>query len=141
MDIKECVESGLLKASQKDIRKAKRSLEVSKNKLNKAIRLKESKFYEDAAVNAYSSMFHAGRALLFADGFVEKSHYGLYVYLREKYGNKIEPRFINELDSLRLERHEILYSLETIVMNPGETEEIISIARDFLRAVEKLLES
>ena len=139
MDIKECLEKGLLKESVKDINKALRSIKISKNKLDRAIRLKDKGFLEDAVVNIYSTMFHAGRALLFKDGFREKSHYGLYVYIKEKYKDKIEIRFLNELDALRIGRHEILYSLESARINKGDVEDIISVAKDFISAVEKLM--
>lgn len=139
MDVKECIEKGLLKETKKDIEKTHRSIEVARNKLNKAMKLQESEFYEEAVVNAYSSMFHAGRALLFKDGMKEKSHYGLYIYIREKYKNKLEPRFINELDSLRLERHEILYSLDTIKIEKQACKDVISVAKDFVSAIEKII--
>jgi len=139
MDIKECLAKGLLKESVKDINKALRSIEISKNKVNRAIRLKNKGFLEDAVVNIYSSMFHAGRALLFKDGFNEKSHYGLYVYIKEKYKDKLEIRFLNELDALRIGRHEILYSLESTKINKGDVEDVISVAKDFTSAVEKLV--
>ena len=84
-------------------------------------------------------MFHAGRALLFKDGFNEKSHYGLYVYIKEKYKDKLEIRFLNELDALRIGRHEILYSLESTKINKGDVEDVISVAKDFTSAVEKLV--
>jgi len=139
MDIKECLEKSLLKESVKDINKALRSIEISKNKLDRAIRLKDKGFLEDAIVNIYSTMFHAGRALLFKDGFKEKSHYGLYVYIKEKYKDKLEIRFLNELDALRIGRHEILYSLESAKINKEDVEDIISVAKDFISAVEKLM--
>jgi uncharacterized protein (UPF0332 family) len=139
MNIDECIEKGLLKKDIADGRKALRSITVAKNKLSKANKLKEAGFEEDAILNAYSAMFHAARALLFLDGFREKSHYALLVYLKEKYRTKLEPRFINELDSLRLERHEILYSLDTVKISKTEVQDIISIANDFISSMEKLV--
>ena len=139
MEIEECLEKSSFLESVKGSNKALRSIEISKNKLDRAIRLKDKGFLEDAIVNIYSTMFHAGRALLFKDGFKEKSHYGLYVYIKEKYKDKLEIRFLNELDALRIGRHEILYSLESAKINKEDVEDIISVAKDFISAVEKLM--
>jgi len=139
MDIHECLERGLLKTDIPDGKKAARSLAVARLRLIKASKLATAGFSDDAIVNAYAAMFHAGRALLFRDGFREKSHYGLYVYIGERYRDKLEPRFISELDSLRLERHEIMYSLDTIGVSQDESKHVITVAKDFVVAVEKIL--
>jgi uncharacterized protein (UPF0332 family) len=139
MDIRECLERDLLKKDVPDSRKAARSVAVARLRLSKAAKLISAEFFDEALVNAYAAMFHAGRALLFKDGFREKSHYGLYVYISEKYRDKLEPRFISELDSLRLERHAIMYSLESIGVSRKEAEDILGIAKDFVAALEKLL--
>lgn len=139
MDIKECLEKGLLKQAGPDSKKALRSLDVAKSKLLKAGMLFEKGFYEDAVVKSYSAMFHAGRGVLFKDGFSEKSHYAIYVYLSECYRTKLEPRFLSELDSLRLERHEILYSLEEPSISRDEASDILAVVKDFIQAVEKIM--
>jgi len=139
MDIEECFEKGLLKKETPDIEKSKKSVEMAKYKLERARRLFELKVFEETLVNAYSAMFHAGRALLFKDGVREKSHYGLFVYIKEKYSDKMERKFINELNALRLERHEISYGLEKSEVEEVEAESVIKVSKDFISAVEKLL--
>ena len=129
----------MLKKDIPDIKKAKKAIEIAKHKLEIAERIFDIEIYEEAIINAYSAMFHAGRALLFRDGFKEKSHFGLFVYIKELYQNKIEPRFINELNALRLERHELLYGLEKPEVREVEAEDIIAVDRDFIKAIEKLL--
>lgn len=141
MDVRECLERGLLKADVPDNRKAQRSLIVARLRLSKAARLIAAGFFDDAIVNAYSAMFHAGGALLFKDGFREKSHYGLYVYVSERYKDRLEPRFISELDSLRLERHEIMYSLDAKSIPQNETKAVLKVAKDFVAAIEKIIRS
>lgn len=61
------------------------------------------------------------------------------VYLREKYQHMLEPRFLHELNSLRLERHEILYSLENLEVTKEEAEHMIALAKDFISAIEAML--
>ena len=133
MNVKECFEKGLLKLDKIDLEKAKKSLEIAKHKLEIAKKVFDIELYEETITNSYSSMFHAARALLFKDGIKEKSHYGLFVYIQEKYKDKIEPRFINELNSLRLERHELLYGLEKSNINEIEAEDIIGIVGNFIK--------
>ena len=139
MDVRECLERGLLKEDAPDSKKAERSLAVAKFRLSKAAKLLAAGFSDDAVVNAYSAMFHAGRSLLFKDGFREKSHYGLYVYVSERYKERLEPRFISELDSLREVRHAIMYSLERIAVSHSEANDILMTARNFVSAVEKIV--
>ena len=81
---------GLLKKDKPDIKKAKKSIEIAYHKLDIAKRTFNVKIYEVSIVNAYASMFHAARALLFKDGVKEKSHYGLFIYIKEKYIDKID---------------------------------------------------
>lgn len=139
MDIGECLEKGLLKEDKKDIEKAKKSIEIARYKLSIAKRTFDVKIFEESIINAYAAMFHAGRSLLFKDGFKEKSHYGLFVYIKEKYSDKLEPRFINELNALRLERHELLYGLEKQEIKEVEAEDIIKIAEDFIKVIKDLI--
>ncbi len=85
-------------------------------------------------------MFHAARALLFKDGHKERSHYALCIYVKERYGTKIEMKYIHELNTLRMQRHDIMYGLEERPeIMEIETESAISVATGFLGAVKKLL--
>jgi len=140
MDLKECFEKELLKKDIPDIEKAKKSIEIARHKLENANKALNAQIFEDAVIDAYTSMFHASRAILFKDGIKERSHYAIYVYLKEKYKDKLEPRFLNELNSLRMERHELMYGLEKASeIKEIEANDVILIAQDFIDAVEKLL--
>lgn len=139
MELSECFEKGLLKKDRPSIEIAKKSIEMAKKKLGKARKLFELKMQEESLTSSYSAMFHAGRALLFKDGIREKSHYGLYVYLKEKFSDRIERRFLNEFDSLRQSRHEISYGLETVHISLEEAKEILKIANEFVELIEKIV--
>ena len=139
MDIKTCFEKGLLKKDIPDREKARKSIEIARHKLEIARANLDIKIYEETIINGYAAMFHAARALLFRDGISENSHFGVYVYIKEKYRNKLEARFINELNALRLERHELWYGLEKSEIKEVEGENALSVAKDFVNAVEKLL--
>ncbi|NQU78782.1 HEPN domain-containing protein [Candidatus Woesearchaeota archaeon] len=139
MDVNGCFEKGLLRKDVPDVRKSKKSVEVAKHKLDLARRLLDLKIFEETITNSYSAMFHSARALLFRDGVREKSHYALFLYIKERYSDKLERRFINELNVLRLERHEINYGLERTDIDEGEAEEVVKISGEFIKAVEKII--
>lgn len=139
MNVEDCFEKGLLKKENPDIEKSQRSIEMSKYKLGLAKRLFDLKIFDETITNSYSAMFHAARALLFKDGIKEKSHYALFLYIKENYANKLERRFINELNALRLARHDIHYGLEKPEVKKVEAEDVIKVTEDFILAVENIL--
>ena len=139
MDVKECLEKGLLKKERPDIEKTKRSLDMADEKLKLAQRSIEAGIYENALLNIYSAVFHAERALLFRDGYKERSHFATYVYIKERYASLLEPRLINEINNLRIERHGILYGLEGREIGKEEVESILLISGDFVNAVKRII--
>ena len=140
MNVEDCLEQGLLAKSKSDSEKAFSSMDMAQHKLELAEVEFKHKLFESAIISAYASMFHSARALLFRDGFKERSHFALYVYVNEKYRAKIERKYLSELNSLRLQRHDLLYGLERSSevqeSNAGTT---IKLANGFLRAVQKIL--
>lgn len=129
-----------MRRDRPDLEKSKRSIEVAEAKLNEAERAFSHRLLDATVVLAYTTMFHAARAILFKDGIVEKSHVCLIEYLREKYVNtgRLSESLINTLDSIRIDRHETLYGLET------ESSEIdarycLNKAREFLSTVKNTL--
>ena len=140
MSVKECFEQGLLKKDKPDIEKARRSIEIAKHKLELARKEIDARIYENAVISVYTAMFHAARALLFKDGVKERSHWAVYLYIKEKYSEKLGIRLVNELNSLRLERHEAMYGLEKKEENMQEETEIeIGISKEFVASIEKLV--
>jgi len=141
MNIDECIEKGLLADTVPDLEKAKASLEMAERKLGLAEKEFEHKIFENAIISAYTSMFHVARALLFRDGYKERSHYALYVFIKEKYSDSIEKKYLNELNSLRLQRHELMYGLEkSEEAQENEAESAIENAKGFLETVGKIIE-
>ena len=136
-----CFEERKLRRDRPDILKAHRSVSVAEAKLKEAEDLAKAGFANASLLSAYSSMFHSGRALLFRDGVVEKSHYCLIAYLREKYANtgSLDNGTITVMDAFREERHDVLYSLEGISVRADDTKTAIEAAKKLLSEVKKLL--
>ena len=84
-------------------------------------------------------MFHAVRAILYKEGIQEKSHYATYVYINEKYSDKIPQHLINSFNILREDRHEILYGFDLNILKE-DAENAILDSEEFLEEVKKIYE-
>ena len=141
MNIEQCLEQGLLVKSKPEPEKAFSSIEMAKHKLELAKTEFEHGLFESAITSAYVSMFHSARALLFRDGFKERSHFAVYVYINEKYLSKIERKYLGELNSLRLQRHDLMYGLErNAEVRESDADTAIKMADGFLQAIQKILQ-
>lgn len=138
--IEQLLNEGLLKKDKPDIEKAKRSLKTAKIFIDKAEQIFNLKIFDLSLIQSYSSMSHSSRALLFKDGFKERSHYAIYIYIKERYKNKIPLKFINELNSLRMERHDFLYSIEKRnEIDEIEAESALQTAKEFIKIIKGIL--
>ena len=77
------------------------------------------------------------RFLLYKDGIQEKSHYAVYIYLKEKYSGKISQKSLNSFNVLREERHEILYGFEENISSE-DVENALLDAEEFLEEIRNL---
>ncbi|MEK6928559.1 MAG: HEPN domain-containing protein, partial [Nanoarchaeota archaeon] len=118
--------------------KTKKSLEIARQRIESAEYLLKinQKFNHYIIVDAYNSMFHAARALLYRDGIQEKNHYAVFVYLKEKYSSKIPLNIINLLNIYRIERHEAVYGLE-YRPTKEDAKSALEDARLFIKEIEK----
>jgi uncharacterized protein (UPF0332 family) len=134
----DCLKHRLLREIPPDREKSKKSLEVAKVRLGEAGNALKAKFFQYAVLAAYMAMFHAARALLYRDGMQEKSHLAVYIYLKEKYADKIPINVLNLLSVHRIERHETLYGLE---YTPAQQDasRAIEDAKTFVKEIEKAL--
>ena len=140
MNLQECFRKRLLRRDRPDPARARRSLEVAREKLKHARRAHEHELYDASLVLGYTSMFHAARALLFNDGIVEKSHVCLVEYLRENYARRgrLSEGLVNTLDRLRVDRHEAIYGLEASV-EKDQAEYALEKSEEFIRIARGLL--
>lgn len=137
-NVRDCFEFRILRKIKPDMEKSRKSMEIAKNRIKEAEQVIKLKVYKFAILEAYMAMFHASRALLYKDGVQEKSHYAVYIYLKEKYSHKIPLSIINFLNIHRTERHEAMYGLEYVA---GKDDAISALedAKLFVKEVEKIL--
>lgn len=143
MTLEECFASRKLRRIRPDLLKARKSLDAAGTKLERAKALLKDGYSDAALLYAYSSMFSAGRAILYKDGVQEKSHYCLAKYLEEKYAKsgKIEPETITLLNAFREERHAIMYGFEEVKVGEEEAGEAVSAAEKIILKAEELIMS
>jgi uncharacterized protein (UPF0332 family) len=120
------------KATQ-SIRKAQQWLRESKNSL-------KARACGSSIIASYMAMFHGARAILYRDGFREKSHYCIARYLEERYvkANKLDKKWIQLLDYAREIRHEDQYNL-SFFSSKEEAERAIKVVEGFLLQMKDLL--
>ncbi len=138
--IEDCFKFRLLRKINPDKEKTKRSLEIAKERLKEAEKAIKFEIFQFAVLESYMAMFHGARALLYRDGIQEKSHYAIFIYLKEKYNKKIPMHIINFLNIHRIERHEAMYGLE---YRPEKQDALTALedAKIFVKEIEKNLNS
>ncbi|MBN2126915.1 MAG: HEPN domain-containing protein [Candidatus Diapherotrites archaeon] len=142
IDFNECLEKRLLRKEKPDKEKALIAVNISEERLMDAEISFEGEVFSAAILLSYASMFHASRALLFKDGFTERSHICLIEFIKEKYIKKglIESKFSSLLNNAREERHEILYGLQR-TETKKDSELVLKTAKEYLKEVKKIIES
>lgn len=138
MNIQDCLEKGYLKKTNPDIDKANQSLKIAENKFDEALKSLEAELFESTIVFAYMAMFHSARALLFKEGFVEKSHLAVITFLKEKYEHLLGKEIIYEFNTVRTARHDSLYGLDTN-FSKNEAKHILGISQKFIDKIKSLI--
>lgn len=118
--------------------KALQSVEKSKELLAEARDSLEDHRINSAVIVSYLAIFHAARAVLFKDGFREKSHECIVRYLEEKYKGKIEKNQVEMLDKFKSERMHTQYDV-SYSPNEEEAEKMIEFSEEFIETIEQFL--
>ncbi len=112
-NLEECIEKGLLSRVPPSEEDASKSIKRARVLALQAKEACEAQLYDAVILAAYEAMFHAARSLLIKDGYREKSHYCIPLYLEKAYSKegRLNIRFVMMLDSYRRLRHQTAYSL------------------------------
>jgi len=81
-EFKKCLESKKIVAFPTGKKLAAKELSVAKSDLSDAKAGFDTGRYKWSTIQAYYAMFHAARALIYSQGYREKSHYCLAIALR-----------------------------------------------------------
>jgi uncharacterized protein (UPF0332 family) len=141
-NLDDCFKLRLLRKIKPDKIKSKKSIEIAEKELmNLKLFMdfaRKHKQFSFIIRESYNVIFHSSRALLYYDGIQEKSHYAIYIYLKDKYAGKLSLPTIKLFDIYRLERHEAVYGLD-FIPNEEEAENAIKDAEYFFNEVKRLL--
>ena len=98
----------------------------------------EKKDFKWAIIQAYYSMFHSARALLYSKGYREKSHSALRIALRELFGasGRLSEEALRDFEDAMDLREEADYGLE---YSESNSIEVIKDAQRFLDMAKQIL--
>ena len=139
-DFQSCIDKGLLRPVPASKENAARSLKTANRWLEEARRGFEGGAFNSSVLASYTAMFHSARAVLFFDGFREKSHFCIARYLEEKYVKTklLEASWVQLLDHYRELRHDDQYSM-TFLTIKDEAQKALDMAGAFIKRMEALL--
>ncbi len=137
---KNCIEKGLLRKIPASEDNAIRSINKAKHWLREAETTLQSEAYDSSVMSSYLVMFHSARAILFFDGYREKSHVCVARYLEEQYVNKkkLEKKWVELLDHHREIRHENQYDL-SFFSTDEDTVNALEVAKQFFERMKLLI--
>lgn len=136
----DCIEKGLLRKIPASKEKGEYSLRAARKWLEEAEKSLENGTYNSSSIASYLTIFHASRAILFIDGYREKSHYCITRYLEEHYMKKglLEKEWIQLLDFQREQRHDTQYELNYSI-SQDEAKNSLNTAKKVLERMERLI--
>jgi len=116
-----------------------KELQGARYDLERAHKSLKDKDYKWATVQAYYSMFHAARALLYSRGFREKSHRALLTALRELFvrSGQLDLEYHDDLRNAMDLREEADYGM---VFSEEGAKEVVEKAKKFLDKTETILQ-
>lgn len=139
-DYYDCIKEKLLRKIPPSKEKAEGSIRTAYKWLEEAEKNLKGEAFNSSVIASYLAMFHSARAILFFDGFREKSHYCIARYLEEKYVKKklLEKKWIEFLDHYRELRHDDQYNI-SFFATKEEAENMLKIAKEFVKRISELL--
>ena len=137
MSVEELMKEGLLKRIPPSKERAEGSIRTAERYLASAKKSFDVSIDDMAILAAYSSVFHAARAILFIEGFAERSHFAIYEYLNEKHAD-LGTDLIGTFNMYRKFRHSVAYGIDTKI-ETRDSQEAVNFALEFLDRVKKYL--
>ncbi|MDD5133579.1 MAG: HEPN domain-containing protein [Candidatus Nanoarchaeia archaeon] len=115
----------------KEIEGAEYDLETSEESIN-------NEDFKWATIQAYYSMFHSIRALIYFKGYRENSHYALLIAFKELYVHSglIDKRFSNYFEEAMDLRESADYNL---TFSENSAKEVLKRAKEMLIEIKKLI--
>jgi uncharacterized protein (UPF0332 family) len=138
-DFKDCLKRGKIKKFNRAKSLIPKELDSAKSDLKTAKESLKRKDYKWATVQAYYSMFHTARALIYSKGYREHSHYCLIVSLKTLFVAKklLDIRLVEAMQMAKTLRENADYASE---FSKSSAEVLVEKAKLFLKTTEEILE-
>jgi uncharacterized protein (UPF0332 family) len=121
MNWKSCLEEGLIKQDTRASTRVPASIEAAERFARSAERTLAIEEFEMAHLAAYNSAFHSARALLFSQGYTERSHACVVIAIRHLFTDDTRLRpFLATLDKMRISRHNVQYGATRVSREEAE---------------------
>lgn len=132
------MERGKIKDFPQAKKLVSKELRLAKEDLRTAQESFEKKDYKWSTIQAYYSMFHTGRALIYKKGYREKSHFCLIEALKSLYVSEhiLSSEFLEALQLGKTLRENADYYGD---FDESGTESMLSSAEEFLAEAKKIL--
>jgi len=138
MDLDECIRLGLVRKvppspleSQEQFKKAESLLSEAKAAFN-------ADAPHAAVLAGYAAALDAARALMFRDGFREKSHACVVRFLEARYEKEIGTAMIDLMDEYRDKRHKVQYSASYYATR-HDAQAVLTFADALLNKIHRLI--
>jgi uncharacterized protein (UPF0332 family) len=137
-EFEKCLERGKIKTFSKAKQLVFKELELAKEDLKTAKESFGNENYKWGTIQAYYSMFHSARALIYQKGYREKSHFCLAEALKSFYvsENTLPVKFLEALQLGKSLRENADYYGD---FDKDGTESMLESAKDFLKEAKKIL--
>jgi uncharacterized protein (UPF0332 family) len=137
MDMEDAFRKGLIEEIDRDERLIEKELEESRKDLEKAEKDLEVEDYKWSIVSSYYSMFHITKAVMFENGYREKGHLAILVFLDYliKEG-RLRGKYKNYYKSAKRSRESADYSS---VYSKERAEEVLGYASEYNSRLEELI--
>ena len=137
MEIEECLREGFLKKSRPDEREIQKELEESGKDFRDSQESLRSGKYKWCIIQAYYSMFHSARAVVFSAGYKERRHFAIAVVLEQLVRDgKLESSFAGDFKSAMFTREEADYDAS---YSREKAEQMLDMAQEFNERMRDLL--
>lgn len=140
IEFEKCLKKNNLRVSTEAKNWVKKELAAAKGDLHEAKEGLERESYKWSTVQSYYAMFHSARALLYAKGYREKSHYCLRIAIEMLY---VEPgdlpqHIINAFEVAKELRENADYEGS---FSESGAEKLVKAAEEFVKLAKSLLRS
>ncbi|MFH1729803.1 MAG: HEPN domain-containing protein [Pseudomonadota bacterium] len=139
-DFAECIKRKRIREFSQGTALVSKELQIAGRDSAEALESLGRSNYKWATIQAYYSMFHTARALLYKKNYREKSHYCLIIALRALYieEGKLPVHFVEYLQNGKRLREDADYYEQWSEVG---AEEMVNMAKEFLLTAHKILNS